>query len=80
LTMRGVSKPFALPFRVTGNRRDEKTNTFVVTFVADAHLNRRDFGVSWTHSVDPLFVGDDITVVIRLITKRVPLPAPATPS
>jgi polyisoprenoid-binding protein YceI len=74
LTMRGVTKPLSLPFRVTGNKRDEKTQTFVVAFAAETHLNRRDFGINWTHSVDPTFVGDDITVVIHLITKRVPLP------
>ena len=75
LTMRGVSKPFSLPFRMTGNRPDDKTNTFVVAFAAETHLNRRDFGVNWTHSVDPSFVGDDIAVVIHLITKRIPLPS-----
>jgi polyisoprenoid-binding protein YceI len=73
LTMRGVTKPIVLPFKLTGVKRDDATKTLILAFSAETHLNRRDYGINWTHSTDPLFVGDDVTVIIHLITKRVPL-------
>ena len=73
LTMHGVTKEIALPFRVTGVKRDVAKGTIEVAFAAETHLNRRDYGINWTHSVDPLFVGDDITVSIHLLSKRVPV-------
>jgi polyisoprenoid-binding protein YceI len=73
LTMHGVTKEIALPFRVTGVKRDPAKATIEVAFAAETHLNRRDYGINWTHSVDPLFVGDDIPVSIHLLSKRVPV-------
>lgn len=72
LTLHGVTKEIAVPFRVTGVRRDAASNIVLVAFAAEFHLNRRDYGITWTHNVDPLFVGDDITVVVHLISKRLP--------
>jgi len=73
-TMHGVTKQIALPFTVTGVRRDPVKKTIVVGFAADIHLNRQDYGISWKHQIDPAFVGDDVLVQIRLITKLNPLP------
>jgi polyisoprenoid-binding protein YceI len=75
--MHGVTKEIAPPFHVTGVRRDAATNTMLVAFAAEFHLNRRDYGINWTHSVDPLFVGDDVTVVVHLLSKRTPISEPA---
>jgi len=73
LTMRGVTKQIALPFKLAGARRDPEKKSLILAFTAETHLNRRDYGINWTHSVDPLFVGDDVTVVIHLLTKKIPL-------
>ncbi len=51
-------------------------NTIIAGFAAQTPLNRQDYGVSWKHSVDPAFVGDDVQIQIRLITKKNPLPQP----
>ncbi len=51
----------------------------VLAFSTETRLNRRDYGINWTHSTDPLFVGDEVTVIIHLITKRVPLAGDASP-
>jgi len=79
LTMRGVSRPILLPFRLTGTHRlDEKKSTGY-GFSASAALNRQDYGVKWKHPVEPAFVGDDVTIEIRLVSKQIPDP-PADPS
>jgi polyisoprenoid-binding protein YceI len=44
-----------------------------VGFAGQTHLNRQDYGVAWKHPVVPAFVGDDIQIRIRLITKKTPL-------
>ncbi len=72
-TMHGVTKPITLPFRITGEKRDAEGKTLIIAFAAQTHLNRQDFGVAWRHPVDPTFVGDDIQIRIRLITKKTPL-------
>ena len=73
LTMHGVSKEITLPFRQTGKRDVPDKNAIVLGFAADTHLDRTDYGISWKHSIDPLFVGNDVTVAIRLITKLIPV-------
>ena len=78
-TMHGVTKTIALPFRITGQKRDGEGKTIIVGFAGQTHLNRQDFGVAWRHPVDPTFVGDDVQIRIRLITKKTLL-APAVPA
>jgi polyisoprenoid-binding protein YceI len=73
LTMRGVTKQIALPFRLAGARKDVDQKSVILAFNAEMHLNRRDYGINWEHSVDPLFVGDEVTVIIHLLTKKIPL-------
>jgi hypothetical protein len=34
-------------------------------------LNRRDYGINWTHQTSPNFVGDNIDVEIDLITRAI---------
>jgi len=71
LTMHGVAKEIALPFTVTGvdeNAEKTKKNT---GYSASLVLNRRDYGINYTHKTVPNFVGDNITVEIDLITRAV---------
>ena len=74
LTMHGVSKEIALPFRQTGMQKVADKNAIVLGFAAQTKLDRRDYGINWKHSVDPLFVGNDVDVEIRLITKLITVP------
>jgi len=69
LTMHGVAKEIALPFVVTGvNENVDKTKK-TVGYSASIVLNRRDYGINYTHKTVPNFIGDEITVEIDLITR-----------
>src|SRR6185295_14055473 len=69
LTMHGVTKEIALPFTVTGTFKNPTTNKFSVGYSATMVLNRRDFGINYSHRDIPTFVGDNITVEIELVTR-----------
>lgn len=72
-TMHGVTKEIALPFTITGKHvgKDDKTGEKLVNtgYSIRWKLNRQDYGISWRHSVDPNFIGDEIEIEINLITK-----------
>jgi polyisoprenoid-binding protein YceI len=71
LTMHGVAKEIALPFTVTGvNENVEKTKKNI-GYSASIVLNRRDYGINYSHKTVPNFVGDNITIEIDLITRAV---------
>lgn len=38
-------------------------------FAANITLNRRDYGINWTHSVLANFVGDSVEVELEILTK-----------
>ncbi len=69
LTMHGVTKQIALPFTVNGTFKNPTTNKFSVGYSAKMVLNRRDFGINYARQDSPTFLGDDITVVIELVTR-----------
>src|SRR6266849_2049941 len=69
LTMHGVTKPLDLRLRMTGLTRVEEKKSVVIGFGGNARLNRRDYGINWKHSADPLFVGDDVVIEIHLISR-----------
>jgi polyisoprenoid-binding protein YceI len=71
LTIHGVAKEVMLPFTVVGVNKDPATKKMVVGYAAHLTINRRDFGVNWTHPKVPNFVGDNIDLNIELITKAV---------
>lgn len=69
LTMHGVTKQIELPFTVTGTvKKDGMTN---VGYRAQLTLNRRDYGINYTHKTTPNFIGDMIAVDIELVTKAI---------
>jgi polyisoprenoid-binding protein YceI len=71
LTMHGIAKEIALPFNVTGiNENADKTKKNIGYF-ASIVLNRRDYGINYTHKTIPNFIGDEITVEIDLITRAI---------
>jgi polyisoprenoid-binding protein YceI len=76
LTLRGVTKPVALPFTMTGAVKDPWGNT---RFGVEAHtkINRRDFGVNYGNAfAGGLDVGNEITIDLRLEAVQ-PAPKPA---
>lgn len=76
LTLRDVTKEFDLPFAPTGRteKTDEKGILETLGFIATATVNRRDFGMTWKHNADALFVGDEIELEIAIVTRARRLP------
>jgi polyisoprenoid-binding protein YceI len=71
LTMHGTAKEIALPFTVTGSTENPEKTKKNVGYSASLVLNRRDYGINYTHKTVPDFIGDNITVDIDLITKAI---------
>jgi polyisoprenoid-binding protein YceI len=67
LTMHGVTKEISMPFEVTGVITDPWGNTRMGAS-AKLKLNRQDYGVSWSKSLDNggLVVGDDVEIEIEI--------------
>ncbi len=66
LTLKGVTKPVALPFTITGAVKDPWGNT---RFGVEAHtkINRRDFGVNYGNAfAGGLDVGNEVEISLRL--------------
>lgn len=67
LTLKGVTKPVQLPFRLTGAIKDPRGSTrFGVE--AQAKINRRDFGVNYGGPLTGggLQVGDEVNINLHL--------------
>jgi polyisoprenoid-binding protein YceI len=67
LNMRGVAKEVELPFKVTGPVQDPWGNT-KIGIEATLSLNRQDYGISWSKSLDAggLVVSDNVKVELDL--------------
>lgn len=66
LTLRGVSRP--VPLTVEPNGFGPHPAGTVAGFSATAEINRRDFGVSWSATLDGggVVVGDVITITLEI--------------
>lgn len=78
LTMHGVTKTIELPFKLTGPIVHEATKKLQLAARASVHLDRDQYGIAWRHQ-DPFFVGTDIAVDIRLLTRLTDPGAGAAP-
>lgn len=67
LTLRGVTKEITLDAQLNGVIKDPMGNTRA-GFSATGEINRQDFGVSWSHTLDSggLVAGDDVEIDIQL--------------
>jgi polyisoprenoid-binding protein YceI len=77
LTLKGVTKPVQLPFRVAGAVQDPWGNTrFGVE--AQTKINRRDFGINYGSAFagGGLDVGNEVTISLQLEASK-PEPKPA---
>lgn len=66
LTLRGVTKPVVLDVTYNGAAKDPWGNDRTA-FSAQTKINRKDFGLNWSKSMDNggLVVGDDVTIMIE---------------
>lgn len=77
LTMKGVTKPVHLPFKITGAVKDQRGNTrFGVE--AQTKLNRRDFGINFGNALAAggFDIGNEINITLQL-EALLPAPKPA---
>ena len=76
LTLKGVTKPVALPFTIKGAVKDPWGNTrFGIE--AETKINRRDFGVNYGNAfAGGLDVGNEVTISLQLEAVK-PEPKPA---
>ena len=78
LTLRGITKPVAIPFTVTGAIKDGHGNTrFGVA--GQTTINRRDFGFTWGKTMENggLDVGNEVMIDLQLEAVK---PAPKPPA
>jgi len=63
LTIRGVSKEVALPFKISGTAKDPWGKTRLGA-QAGLTINRQDFGVSWNKKLDGggVLIGDEVKI------------------
>lgn len=66
LTIRGVTKEVAVPFKVKGPIKDSRGNTRI-GIEASLTINRQDYGVSWSKTLDGggLVAGDEVKIGIQ---------------
>jgi polyisoprenoid-binding protein YceI len=71
LTIRGVSRDVALPFKIAGTVKDPSGKTRLVA-QAGLTINRKDFGVSWNMTLDGggLVVGDEVKIDLQVEAVR----------
>ncbi|HEY6189780.1 MAG TPA: YceI family protein [Pyrinomonadaceae bacterium] len=77
LTLKGVTKPVALPFTITGAVKDPRGNTrFGIN--AQTKINRRDFGINYGNALSGggFDVGNEVTINLNLEALK-PAPKPA---
>lgn len=77
LTLKGVTKPVALPFTITGAIKDPWGNMrFGIN--AQTKINRRDYGITWGKAMESggFDVGNEVTIGLQLEALK-PAPKPA---
>ena len=76
LTLRGVTKPVVLDVEYTEAVKSPWGKT-VVGATATGKINRKDFGVSWSKSLDGggVVVADEVTIQLELELIRQDAPA-----
>lgn len=77
LTLKGVTKQIALPFTITGAIKDMRGNTRM-GIAAQTTIDRRDFGITWGHSLPGggFDVAHDVIIELQLEAIQ-PAPKPA---
>lgn len=78
LTLKGVTKPVALPFTLTGAIKDGRGNTRI-GIAAQTRIDRRDFGITWGSALPGggFSVGHEVLIDLQLQALQPPPPKPA---
>ena len=76
LEMRGITKKIEISFTVAGVREDPEDHKVLIGLSATTTLNRIDYEIAWKHSAVANFVGKDIGIEIRLLSKQTGRPSP----
>jgi polyisoprenoid-binding protein YceI len=78
LTIRGVSREVAIPFRILGVVRDQRGNTRLGV-EAGLTINRLDYGVSWSRALEGggLVVGNEVKIELNVQAIRRAASAPS---
>ena len=75
LTLKGVTKPVALPFTLTGAIKDGRGNTRI-GIAAQTRIDRRDFGITWGRALPGggFDVAHDVMIDLQLEALQPPPP------
>lgn len=67
LTIHGMTKEVSMPFKLTGPVKD-MSGTMRVGVDANLKINRQDFGITWSKTLDTggLLVGNEVSIDISL--------------
>jgi polyisoprenoid-binding protein YceI len=78
LTLKGVTKPVALPFTMTGAIKDGRGNTRI-GIAAQTKIDRRDFGITWGSPLPTggVNVANEVLIDLQLEAMQPPPPKPA---
>jgi polyisoprenoid-binding protein YceI len=68
--MHGVSKEMTIPFTIKGPAKSADGSAGPMGFSARLTLNRHDYGISYRNRNAPNFLGDNVEVMIDLITRQ----------
>jgi polyisoprenoid-binding protein YceI len=68
LTMKGVAKEIDLPITLSGQFELPDSKKTIYGFHAATKINRRDYGITWEHKALATFVGDEVEIVIDIIS------------
>ena len=69
LTMHGITKQVKIPFSITGYVEDKEKGTYVTGFKGELALNRREYGINYSHQSVAGFIGDDVRIKLNLLTR-----------
>jgi polyisoprenoid-binding protein YceI len=76
-TMHGVSKEIALPFKINGVKKDEKSGKTTLGVSARTIIKKSDYGMTWSRPDNPNFLGDDVEINLDIVTRASGPPPPA---
>jgi polyisoprenoid-binding protein YceI len=80
LTIKGVTRPIEVPFKVLGKVKDPWGNERVGVELSPVVINRQEFGLTWSAKLDTggLVVGDEVTLELAgEFVREAPKEAPA---
>ena len=71
LTIKGITKQVSFPFEMKGPFRDP-TGAMTIGLVGDLEINRQDYGITFSKTMDngELFIGNTVSISIRALAMQ----------